>query len=224
MISRERTQKRKQTETLLPVKLSSVFAYALKSAKMNRNKKGRFSKVIRHSCKKGRPPVDHTYYTLKEKQAEMDTESQCKGSETWKIGRRIVEWGVLLENLRCCKKCGLGPVPLTYDSVKGELQKALGGYLYVECSFHDCRHINIAAYGKTHRDPTKKKGMPSFVVNTKLGTSKSYIYVIYIYVLHCSVAFYVCMSFLAGGKMKILSLFRTLAVYVLRNLIKYTGT
>lgn len=32
---------------------------------------------------------------------------------------RIVEWDVLLENLRYCKKCGLGPVPLTYHSVKG---------------------------------------------------------------------------------------------------------
>ena len=83
-----------------------------------------------------------------------------------------MEWDVLLENLRFCKECGLGPVPLTHSSVKGELQKGLGGYLYVKCGNVDCGYVNRAAYGKTYCEPSTKNssGMPCFVVNTKLGT------------------------------------------------------
>ena len=48
----------------------------------------------------------------------------------WRVGRRVVEIGLLLEQLRYCCKCRLGPVPLTCDNVLGELKKGLGGYLY----------------------------------------------------------------------------------------------
>ena len=84
------------------------------------------------------------------------------------MGRRLVEWEVLLENLRHCKNCRLGPVPLTINSIKGELQKGLSGFLYVECE--NCGFVNSAAYGKTHRIATTSQGMPCFTVNTKLGT------------------------------------------------------
>ena len=92
--------------------------------------------------------------------------------ERWKIGRRLVEWDVLLSNLKFCKKCGLGPVSLTHESIQGELQKGLGGYLYVKCSYNDCGFVNRAAYGKTYHEPSTKghSGMPCFAVNTKLGT------------------------------------------------------
>jgi len=73
--------------------------------------------------------------------------------------------------LQSCKACRLGPVPLTYDSVVGELQRGLWGYLYVKCSNIECAEINIVPYGKTHRTPGSK-GIPSFAVNTKLGTGK----------------------------------------------------
>ncbi|WAR11343.1 hypothetical protein MAR_025523, partial [Mya arenaria] len=86
----------------------------------------------------------------------------------WRIGRRLVEDGFLLEQLQCCCECRLGPVPLTFDNVVGELKKKLGGYLYVRCQNHDCLAINRVPYGKTHR--VKKRGMPCFTANTKLGT------------------------------------------------------
>ncbi|XP_052695763.1 uncharacterized protein LOC128174187 [Crassostrea angulata] len=37
------------------------------------------------------------------------------------------------------------------------------------CSNTDCRYINKVAYGKTHH--IRKRGMPCFSVNTKLGTA-----------------------------------------------------
>ena len=88
----------------------------------------------------------------------------------WKIGRRIVEFGILLSGLSSCKVCRLGPIPLTVYSVVGELRKGLGGYLYVKCQNVDCNEVNIVPYGKTHH--LKKKGSPCFAVNTKLGIGK----------------------------------------------------
>ena len=79
-----------------------------------------------------------------------------------------MEWNVLLDNLQSCPVCRMGPIPLTKDSLVGELQKGLSGYIYVRCGNNDCQAVVQAAYGKTHH--MKKKGMPCFVVNTKLGT------------------------------------------------------
>lgn len=89
---------------------------------------------------------------------------------SWQYGRRIIEFGALLDNLRSCKYCKLGPVPLTYLNIVGELRKGLGGYLYVKCMNVECGEVNLVSYGKTHRDKKKKAGMPCFVINTELGT------------------------------------------------------
>ena len=45
--------------------------------------------------------------------------------EKWIIGRRLVEFDVLLTNLNACEQCFLGPIPLTSYNVVGELQKGL---------------------------------------------------------------------------------------------------
>jgi hypothetical protein len=46
-------------------------------------------------------------------------------TQQWKIGRRIIELGVLVEKfyLKFCKSCRLGPVPLTLYSVQKEIKK-----------------------------------------------------------------------------------------------------
>ncbi|XP_076081172.1 uncharacterized protein LOC143052096 [Mytilus galloprovincialis] len=92
-------------------------------------------------------------------------------SRTWSSGRRLVEWAVLLDNLKFCKQCNMGPLLLTDDFVKGEMKCGLSGYLYVQCS--SCMELNRVPYGSQHRDPSKPKakGMPSFSVNTKLGAA-----------------------------------------------------
>lgn len=92
-------------------------------------------------------------------------------SDGWRRGHWIIELGVLLDSLKFCKQCKLGPLPLTSYSLVDELKRGLGGYLYVRCMSMDCGSINRVSYGKTHR--LKKKGMPCFVTNTKLDTGKS---------------------------------------------------
>jgi len=92
--------------------------------------------------------------------------------ENWTKNRGIRSSSPVLES---CKACRLGPVTLTYDSVVGELQRGLWGYLYVKCSNIECAEINIVPYGKTHRTPGSK-GILSFAVNTKLGTGNFFLY------------------------------------------------
>lgn len=91
----------------------------------------------------------------------------CASRDSWRSGRRVIELGVLLEGLRFCGFCRLGPIPLTLYNVVGELRKGLGGYLYVRCENPECQEVNRVAYGKTHR--LRKAGMPCFAANTKLG-------------------------------------------------------
>ena len=156
-----------------------------------RNAKGQFVSKIPVPLKKPRKDrnivPDHNYICLKlidkidsndsikdprMKTILLDAQGQAYlvpgAGGQWKVGRRIVEWNVLLDNLQSCPVCRMGPIPLTKDSLVGELQKGLSGYIYVRCGNNDCQAVVRAAYGKTHH--MKKKGMPCFVVNTKLGT------------------------------------------------------
>jgi len=65
--------------------------------------------------------------------------------ERWH-GRRVIERDVLLIYLQYCQHYRLGPVPLTYDNVVGELQKGLGGYLHVMCLNVECGAVNKVPY------------------------------------------------------------------------------
>lgn len=90
-------------------------------------------------------------------------------TESWSFGRRVVELSVLVNGLASCIKCNLGPLLLTPTYIKGEMKVGLGGYLYIQCS--NCTELNRVPYGSTHSN-SSDKGMPSFTVNTKLGTGK----------------------------------------------------
>ena len=85
---------------------------------------------------------------------------------------------VLLSNLQSCQQCRLGPVALSHKTLVSELPKGLSGYFYVRCENPDCNYVNRLPYGSTHK--IKKKGMPSFVINTKLGAGKG-IYKLHVY-------------------------------------------
>ena len=83
---------------------------------------------------------DHADYCLIDKCNQAPPKGHVTPEDVI-TGRRVVEWGVLLEELtRGCHSCGLGPLTLSLFSVVGELVKGLGGYLYVECSV--CRFIS----------------------------------------------------------------------------------
>lgn len=92
-------------------------------------------------------------------------------SRDWMDGRRVMELGVLLENLSSCSHCRMGPIPLYKENIVGERRRGLRGYLYIMCMNPECGEVNMVPYGKTHRQNKKTTGMPCFVVNTKLGTS-----------------------------------------------------
>jgi len=149
---------------------------------MKVNKKGRFKANTRRKSgkKSSNIIVEHNYAdilsickcrTPKETCTQncpvFSHRKQTNGFlESWH-GRRVIELDVLLKNLQYCQHCRLGPVPLTYDNVVGELQKGLGGYLHVMCLNVECGAVNKVPYGKTHH--MKKKGMPCFDINTRLG-------------------------------------------------------
>jgi hypothetical protein len=139
-----------------------------------RDRKGRYkAKNKRKLRKECNILVDHNYpHVLSICNCKIGNcpifEHRKKGSAGgWRKGRRVIEFDVLVRNLAHCKECRLGPLLLTSDNVVGELQKGLGGYLYVMCSNWECRAVNLVSYGTTHHNKTK--GMPCFEINTKLG-------------------------------------------------------
>ncbi len=91
--------------------------------------------------------------------------------DSWKYGRRVAEFKVLLDNLKSCVRCNLGPIPLMSHNIVGEMQCGLGGYLYVQCQNQDCMAVNLAAYGKQHKPATTNR-KSCFVANTKLGVGE----------------------------------------------------
>ena len=140
-----------------------------------RNKRGQFSKLKRANKRPNRNILtEHNYVVGKPSKdipgipAEISNISKFFNN-SWREGRRVIELGVLLDNLKTCQECGLGPVPLTVYNVLGEQKKGLSGFLYVRCQNVDCEYVNRVAYAKTHRN--KRRGMPCFAANTKLGTS-----------------------------------------------------
>ena len=147
-----------------------------------RDVKGRFFSLKRKR-KTGKPKpashlIDHDYVG-NDVGGNVEVETR---NERWKIGWRLVEFDVLLTNLNACEQCSLGPIPLTSYNIVGKQQKGLCRYLHVTCQL--CGHVNKAAYGKTHH--VKDRGVPCFVVNTKLGAGKSSFYNVY-YCQTCSI-------------------------------------
>ena len=146
----------------------------------HRDQRGRFSKSSVKKKKKTKThiQIEHNYSSGHLCEGNACVNATCAlhdpipptaSREGWQFGRRIVELDHLLSSLKSCSKCRLGPVPLTYFNIVGELKKGLSGYIYVKCTNSDCGAVNRVPYGKTHRKKSTR-GMPSFAVNTKLGT------------------------------------------------------
>ena len=146
-------------------------------ATLKRTSRGRFVKKVekRNRTKTGTIEYDHNY-SCDSRVLESETvHPKLHGlskSDSWKQGRRVIEFDVLLSSLKYCQRCLLGPVPLTFFNGIGEMKKGLGGYLYVQCQNSDCRQINRVPYGKTYKPNKKRNGIDIFAVNTKLGVGK----------------------------------------------------
>lgn len=104
-----------------------------------RDKRGKFTRPPSTRRKKTdqRVIIDHNYAI-----GHMCSDSNCEeklklpdnaSRNSWKVGRRVIEFDCLLSGLKFYQGCLLGPVPLAYDLVVGELKKAWEG-TYTLCA------------------------------------------------------------------------------------------
>ena len=76
----------------------------------------------------------------------VDDASNDEGVDlTWQHGGRIVELGVLSDQLSACKQCCM---PLNFQNCVGEKRYGLGSILYVVCSNYVCNHNNMLVLGQ----------------------------------------------------------------------------
>lgn len=132
-----------------------------------RDNRGRFVKnnASRNKRRKSNIQIEHNYCVGSVCEGQGCVDSQCGlhdrlnskniSAEGWKYGRRVVELDVLLSSLKYCSSCRLGPVPLTFYNIVGEMKKGLGGFIYVKCQNSDCGAVNRVPYGKTHKKKKK---------------------------------------------------------------------
>ena len=92
---------------------------------------------------------------------------------TWREGRRIVELGVLADQLKeGCLEC---KTVLNLFNTEEETIRGLGSILYVRCE--ECHRLNGIKTGKTHRSPHEKDvGRPIWDINTKAATGLCYLF------------------------------------------------
>ncbi|CAG2197357.1 unnamed protein product [Mytilus edulis] len=68
-------------------------------------------------------------------------------TDDWRIGRRVVELGVIADHLQQCKHCGL---PLSLHNIIDIKTYGLGSVLKVLCTNKSCGNINAIPTGKQH--------------------------------------------------------------------------
>ncbi|CAG2254568.1 unnamed protein product [Mytilus edulis] len=95
-------------------------------------------------------------------------ENDSNSTLAWRDGRRVVELGLLADQLKACKNCYS---PLYLHNCTKEQRYGLGSILYVPCG--SCPYTNLINTGKRHRSETSKKGMLIWDVNTKCSLGKN---------------------------------------------------
>ena len=78
----------------------------------------------------------------------------------WREGRRVVELGVLSDQLAGCKMCSQ---PLSLQNCVGEKRYGLGTLLYIICDNKSCCHRNRLVLGNAASQQTKNM---AFLVGT----------------------------------------------------------
>ena len=100
--------------------------------------------------------------------AETRDENDIQSTKlSWREGRRIVELGVIVDQLKVgCSDC---KEVLNLVNTVEETTQGLGSILYIQCA--SCGLVNSIKTGKTHRSPAKKNvGRPIWDINTKAAT------------------------------------------------------
>jgi hypothetical protein len=160
--------------------------------KMPRDENGRFVKASRQrqreALEKGRqrfkqrntessepsserqpsPVRDHDYVSFSADEIQVAVEEVAsteneKEEDNWRVGRRVVDLGILADGL---KKCGLCGQPLYLNNCVGERKFGLAHVLLVECTFPECGLVNDVPTGTKHKTSS---GGYAWDVNTKLA-------------------------------------------------------
>ncbi|CAG2220394.1 unnamed protein product [Mytilus edulis] len=102
-------------------------------------------------------------------------------TDDWRIGRRVVELGVIADHLQQCKHCGL---PLSLHNIIDIKTYGLGSVLKVLCTNKSCGNINAIPTGKQHDHKiwdvnTKSDGNDNVTVSVdaawqRRGSGRSY--------------------------------------------------
>ena len=121
--------------------------------------------------------VDHSAYCCQVDEdgtsvPSVATEVEVETEPSWAEGRRIVELGVLAQNLQHCMYCQM---PLQLIHCERENQYGLGSILHIRCHNSSCMMTNKIPTGKRHR--RGQRGPATFDVNTKLAVGKYFVLV-----------------------------------------------
>ena len=150
---------------------------------MPRDENGRFVKASRQRQKqalaKGRqkcrerdtdsserqpsPVRDHNYVRAESAdeiqvavEEVISTENEKEG-DNWRVGRRVVDLGILADGL---KQCGLCGQPLHLNNCVGERKFGLAHVLLVKCTFPECGLLNDVPTGTKHKTSSGGYAMP----------------------------------------------------------------
>ena len=85
---------------------------------------------------------------------------QDENDAPWKISRRIVEIGHLVDQLLSCVLC---KAPLKLHNIIEERRHGFASFLYIKCH---CDAVNKVTTGKRHHASRKEKALV-FDINTK---------------------------------------------------------
>ena len=132
-----------------------------------RKRSGRFASM---KSKRRRVTSPERQVTESQNCAEDGVIADCSPKKcSWREGRRIVELGYLVDQLKQgCVDC---KQELNLTNTTEETIQGLGSILYVQCA--NCSQINSIKTGKTHRSPQKKNvGCPIWDINTKAATGQ----------------------------------------------------
>ncbi|CAG2200542.1 unnamed protein product [Mytilus edulis] len=122
--------------------------------------------------------ADHSYDVTK----VLDNDgNNLTPTDDWRIGRRVVELGVIADHLQQCKHCGL---PLSLHNIIDIKTYGLGSVLKVLCTNKSCGNINAIPTGKQHDHKiwdvnTKSDGNDNVTVSVdaawqRRGSGRSY--------------------------------------------------
>ena len=130
---------------------------------------------------------------------ETDAVTEPSPKRKWsrREGRRIVELGFLVDQLRdgcseCKKKLNL--VNTTEENIQG-----LGSILYVQCE--ECSQVNAIKIGKTHRNPGKKEHWTSNMGHQYKGGNR-FVKFVMIFMLFVRIYYVSTGEFFTRGKPK----------------------